>query len=104
MGESKIKLREIVNQDDIRKISITPRQDSVEKLCEVLKEKLELKFNFKLQYQHVDFNNELCNLTDITELPEKATLKVVNQSFPDFSSVGTSDTEIMSVASSERQN
>ena len=30
-----------------------------------------------MQYEDKDFENALCNLTDITELPEKATLKVI---------------------------
>lgn len=42
-----------------------------------LKEKLLLQYDFKLQYEDQDFNNALCNLTEITDLPERATLKIV---------------------------
>lgn len=44
-----------------------------------LKEKLELKLDFQLQYEDPDFDNELCNLIDQKELPEKATIKIIQQ-------------------------
>lgn len=36
-----------------------------------------MQHDFILQYEDKDFDNALCNLTHITVLPEKATLKVI---------------------------
>ncbi|KAL2082779.1 hypothetical protein ACEWY4_022597 [Coilia grayii] len=66
----------ILSPDNIRKLSI-PTPSSVEELSAVLREKLQIMGNFVIQYEDPDFNNELCTLHDITELPkEKATLRI----------------------------
>lgn len=36
-----------------------------------------MDYNFCLQYEDPEFNNELCNLTDLSELPKKATIRIV---------------------------
>lgn len=70
-------LLRIINEDDIRKLILNERPDSIEDLKMQLKEKLSLQYDFKLQYEDQDFNNTLCNLTEITDLHEKATLKII---------------------------
>lgn len=51
---------------------------SVEKLYQILKANLGHRGRFILQFEDPDFNNQLCNLTDIKDLPtEWATLKVL---------------------------
>ncbi|KAG9276958.1 hypothetical protein AMEX_G6936 [Astyanax mexicanus] len=72
----KMLLRVVLSPNDIRKISIsTP--SSVEELVTVLCEKLQIERGFVLQYEDPDFNYELCNLNDISELPpDKATLRL----------------------------
>jgi len=69
-------LRVILSPDNIRKLSI-PTPSSIEELSAVLCEKLQIMGSFVIQYEDPDFNNELCTLHDITELPkDKATLRI----------------------------
>lgn len=42
-----------------------------------LKGALQANYSITLQYQDPEFNNELCNLTDLSGLPEKPTIKVI---------------------------
>ncbi|XP_028436319.1 uncharacterized protein LOC114557165 [Perca flavescens] len=71
-------LRIIVSENDIRRLSIEDVPSSVEELYQVLRTKLGLRGGFILQFEDPDFNNQLCNLTDIKELPlGRATLKVL---------------------------
>lgn len=61
-------------------------------------------FNFSLQYEDKDFDNALCNLTDISALQDRATVKIIPvleltpvdvvETFND--SASTADTEILS--------
>lgn len=62
-----------------------------------------------LQYQDPEFNNELCNLTDLSEIPEKPTkiipvieLVPVNETCTDTSS--QADTDILSITSLDRSS
>ena len=107
----KMTLRVILTEADIRKVILNTRPSTVEELISKLKESLGLQYNFSLQYQDPEFNNELCNLTDTEELPEKPTVKVLpvlelvpgpaDEVFSDTTS--TADTEILSHSSQERQ-
>lgn len=101
--DQRLVLRVVINEEDIRKLTLSGKPDSVEALQVQLKEKLALLYNFNLQYEDPDFNNALCNLTDISDLPEKATLKIIPHltplSTPGTSTPGTSDTEILSTSS-----
>ena len=45
--------------------------ESVEDLKNILRENLVLQGNFTLQYEDPDFNNELCNLITMAELPHE---------------------------------
>lgn len=57
---------------------MTKRPESVEQLLDELWEKLELEGDFSVQYEDPDFENALCNLIDMEELPvEKAVLHIV---------------------------
>ncbi|XP_070840006.1 sterile alpha motif domain-containing protein 3-like [Chaetodon trifascialis] len=61
-----------------RKVAIPEVPESVEELQNILKEKLELQGSFRLQYEDSDFNNALCNLIDIHDLPpERAILHIL---------------------------
>ncbi|XP_060770122.1 lactation elevated protein 1 homolog B isoform X3 [Neoarius graeffei] len=67
-------LRVIVSPQEIRRATLQDVPPSVDELCMVLG----LRGNFLLQFEDPDFGNELCNLTDIKDLPtERATLKVL---------------------------
>lgn len=73
----KLLLRVVINEDDIRKLTLNERPHSVEDLQLELKNKLLLQYEFKLQYEDQDFSNALCNLTDMKDLPERATVKII---------------------------
>ena len=61
-----------------RKVAIPEVPESVEELQNILKEKLELQGSVTLQYEDSDFNNALCNLIDIHDLPpERAILHIL---------------------------
>jgi len=90
-------LRVIVCDNDIRKIVLPMKPQTVDSLLEQLEEKLGLQYKFALQFEDPDFNNSLVNLTDITDLPDKPTLKIV--SFVTTPTHSTADTEVLSVAS-----
>lgn len=98
-----LKLRVIINDGDIRKITVPTRPASVEDFTMSLKEKLQLAYDFTLQYEDPDFGNALCNLTDMGDLPNKATLKIFPWVLlvPSDTSPCTTDTEMMSSGSFE---
>ncbi len=90
-------LRVIVRENDIRKITLPVKLQTVDSLLEQLKEKLGLQYKFSLQFEDPDISNSLVNLTDIADLPDKPTLKIVSLMTTPTSS--TAETEILSVAS-----
>lgn len=70
--------RVIVSPEEIRRVTLESVPESVKELCEVLRSDLGLRGNFILQFQDPEFENELCNLTNIKDLPtDRATLKVL---------------------------
>lgn len=105
--DQKLMLRIVIDDDDIRKLTLNKRPDSVEELKTQLRDELSLQYDFRLQYEDPDFNNALCNLTQITDLPERATLKVIPLVLLELTSLSsstqesdcsTADTEILSAA------
>lgn len=61
-----------------RKVMLPEVPESVENLQNILRENLELQGSFTLQYEDPDFNNALCNLINIHELPpERAILHIL---------------------------
>ncbi|CAG5994542.1 unnamed protein product, partial [Menidia menidia] len=88
-------LRVIVSESEIRRLSIEDIPSSVEELYQVLRTNLALRGGFILQFEDPDFKNQLCNLTDIKDLPvDRATLKVLFTA--DDSSDSTLDTGSLS--------
>lgn len=75
--EQKLTMRVIVSEGDIRKMTMNPRPYIPEDLISWLKGTLQTNYNFTLQYQDPEFNNELCNLKDLSELPDKPTIKII---------------------------
>ncbi|KAK7886515.1 hypothetical protein WMY93_026136 [Mugilogobius chulae] len=75
--QQKITLRVILTESDIRKVILPIKPSTVEDLISILKSTLDFQCNFVLQYADPDFNDQLCNLTDIQQLQEKATLKII---------------------------
>ncbi|XP_042580921.1 uncharacterized protein LOC109047373 isoform X2 [Cyprinus carpio] len=106
MAESqKLLLRVYIAPDIAHKMTLSTRPSTVEELITVIKEKFRprLDFDFNLQYEDPDFGGQLCFLTDISELPEKAVLKV-HRSETDAGSASTSDTEILPYAPERLQS
>ncbi|KAL1273015.1 hypothetical protein QQF64_028877 [Cirrhinus molitorella] len=75
--DSPMILRVILTEADIRKIRLTTKPCSVDDLISCLKTSLALEYNFTLQFQDPDFNNDLVNLTNLSELPPKPTVKII---------------------------
>ncbi|XP_058481952.1 transmembrane protein 68 isoform X1 [Solea solea] len=97
-------LRVIVSAQEIRRVSLQNIPPSVDELCTVLCNTLDLRGSFVLQYEDPDFGNELCNLTDIKDLPaDKATLKVLF-TFSGPLSDSTLDTASLTSQSSSRDS
>ncbi|XP_058264494.1 uncharacterized protein LOC131364978 [Hemibagrus wyckioides] len=92
----KLLLRVYIASDIAHKMTFSTRPTTVEELITAIREKFRpcLDFDFSLQYEDPDFGGQLCFLTDISELPEKAVLKI-HRSESDASSAATSDTEIL---------
>lgn len=89
--------RVIIHENDIRKITLPDKPDTLDSLVQQLEEKLGLQYKFSLQYEDPDFNNALVSLTDIDDLPEKPTLKII--SLVTTPTQSTADTEILSLSS-----
>ncbi|KAJ8352112.1 hypothetical protein SKAU_G00235880 [Synaphobranchus kaupii] len=90
----------IVHDNDIRKITLHGKPQTLDSLVDQLEEKLGLQYKFSLQYEDPDFNNALVNLTDIADLPDKPTLKIITLvPTPTPSTASTDDTEILSFSS-----
>lgn len=85
-----MRLRVVLAPDNIRRLDILQNLTSVEHLKTILQERLEIKDDFLIQFEDPEFGNELCNLTNITELPpERAVLKII-QKVPEESELETS--------------
>ncbi|KAF1387306.1 hypothetical protein PFLUV_G00104040 [Perca fluviatilis] len=108
--QQNITMRVIVSEGDIRKMT-TKRPDTLDDLIGWLKGTLQANYSFTLQYQDPEFNNALCNLTNLSELPEKPTIKIIpmielvpisgdTEPYSDTSS--QADTEILSSSSLDR--
>ena len=70
-------LRIILSKDDIRKIQIDSLPETLDEFYSFLKSKLGLEGDLVVQYEDREFDNELCNLVSLSDLPEgKATLKI----------------------------
>ncbi|XP_028666317.1 sterile alpha motif domain-containing protein 3-like [Erpetoichthys calabaricus] len=86
-------LRIILSPDDIRRIRVDSMPETVGDLLLILKTKLGLDGDIVVQFQDPDFDNELCNLSSISELPkDKATLKVNRKPFESYHGDVTLDT------------
>ncbi|GAA6101495.1 sterile alpha motif domain-containing protein 3-like [Tachysurus ichikawai] len=92
-------LRVIVTDHDIRKVTLPSKPQTLDSLIEQLGQHLDLPYTFSLQYEDTEFNNALVNLTDIADLPDKPTLKVI--SLVTSPTPSQADTDIISVTSQE---
>ena len=74
-----MKLRVILSENDIRKLTLDRSPESVENLITIMKEKYSLDGNtdWVVQYEDPDFRNKLCNLDHIDELKDSYTIKLL---------------------------
>lgn len=56
---------------------MTTRPDTLGVLIDWREATLQSNYSFARQYQDREFYNELCNLTDLSDLPEKPTIKII---------------------------
>lgn len=107
----KMTMRVIFCEADIRKLTLETRPTTIEDLKSKLQVSLGLQYSFDLQFQDPEFNYELCNLTDVSDLPDKPTVKIIP--LLELSPIGSgavsedchssADTEILSGSPMERQ-
>ncbi|KAM8766835.1 uncharacterized protein AB9X84_005935 [Acanthopagrus schlegelii] len=94
-------LRVIVSETEIRRLPFEGTPSSVAELHQMLRTNLGLMGRFIIQFEDPDFNNQLCNLTDIKDLPdERATLKVLFTA-DDFSDSTLDTSSLPSVSSGD---
>lgn len=76
-------LHVILADDNIQRVRIESLPETVDELKIQLKDLLNLDGEMVIQFQDPEFNNEFCNLTDISELPkERLKLKVMIKAPP----------------------
>uniref|UniRef100_A0A3Q1HM00 PB1 domain-containing protein n=1 Tax=Acanthochromis polyacanthus TaxID=80966 RepID=A0A3Q1HM00_9TELE len=110
-ASEKMTMSVIFSEADIRKLTLETRPTTTEDLKSMLQVSLGLQYSFDLQFQDPEFNYELCNLTDISDLPDKPTLKIIpllelspiESSAPSEDHHSSADTESLLVSSMERQ-
>ncbi|XP_071350986.1 sterile alpha motif domain-containing protein 3-like isoform X2 [Trachinotus anak] len=114
--QQRLLVRVILTEADIRKVELKTKPATVDLLIDSVKDALQINYSFSLQFKDPSFDNELCNLTDISELPERPTLKIipvlslVEVPIPGLTSseqlsdtFSQADTDILSGSSQERQ-
>ena len=93
----------ILDEVNAEKLNLHSRPETVNALILDLKNKLDLNYDFCLQFQDPEFDHVLCNLVNIEDLPSIATVKLVKVTELDLSSASTDDTVLLSdIESPER--
>lgn len=91
-----VKLRVILDDVNAERLILPTRPETVNALILEVKDKLNLAYDFRLQFQDPEFDNALCNLVNIEDLPSKATIKILRVIESDLSSTSTDDTSLLS--------
>uniref|UniRef100_A0A3B3TBI3 Uncharacterized protein n=1 Tax=Paramormyrops kingsleyae TaxID=1676925 RepID=A0A3B3TBI3_9TELE len=93
-----LKLRVILDDLNAERLTLPSRPETVNALIFEVKNKLNLTYlyDFRLQFQDPEFDNALCNLVNIEDLPSKASIKIVKLVDFDVSSNSTDDTVLLS--------
>ena len=60
----------MISKEEARRVQLSHVPETVDALMDVIKEKLQLQGDFSLQFEDPDFQNALCNLSEISELPD----------------------------------
>ena len=91
-----LKLRVILDDVNAERLILPSRPETINALISEVKSKLNLLYEFRLQFQDPEFDNALCNLVNMEDLPSKATIQVVRLIEADLSSTSTDDTVLLS--------
>lgn len=91
-----LKLRVVLDDVNAERLILPSRPETVNALIFEVKNKLNLDYDFRLQFQDPEFDNALCNLVNMEDLPSKATIKIVRFVELDLSSTSTDDTVLLS--------
>lgn len=91
-----IKLRVILDEVNAERLNLLSCPETVNALILELKNKMNLNYDFRLQFEDPEFGNALCNLVNIEDLPSKATVKIVRVTDSDLSSTSTDETVLLS--------
>lgn len=101
-----LKLRVIFGDDNAERLTLPSRPETVDALIFQIKQKWDLAYDFRLQFEDPEFDNALFNLVNMEDLPSsKATIKIVQLVELDLCSTSTDDTVLLSdnTDSPERQ-
>ncbi len=91
-----LKLRVILDDVNAERLILPSHPETVNDLIFEVKNKLKLAYDFHLQFQDPEFDNALCNLVNIEDLPSKVTIKIVRFVDLDLSSTSTDETVLLS--------
>ncbi|XP_038129287.1 uncharacterized protein LOC119775391 [Cyprinodon tularosa] len=94
-AKESLKLRIILDTDNAERLILSSRPSSVQALIDEIKTRLKLTFDFRLQFHDPDFDNALCNLVKIEDLPGTASIKVVRLLDLDRISTSTDETILL---------
>ncbi|XP_076613244.1 uncharacterized protein LOC143336788 [Chaetodon auriga] len=91
-----LKLRVILDDINAERLILPSRPETVPAFISEMKDKLNLTYDFRLQFEDPEFNNAVNNLVNMEDLPAKATIKIVRVTESDLSSTSTDDTLLLS--------
>lgn len=73
-----LKLRVIFGDDKAERLTLPSRPKTVDALIFQIKQKWDLAYDFRLQFEDPEFDNALISLVNMEDLPSsKATIKIV---------------------------
>ncbi|KAL6483860.1 hypothetical protein MHYP_G00087320 [Metynnis hypsauchen] len=75
-------LRVVISSGEARRVQLSQVPESVARLIDALREKLQLQGEFSLQFEDPDFGNALCVLSDISELPQERAVLHIQRNIP----------------------
>lgn len=100
----------MISKEEARRVQLSQVPETMDALIDVIKEKFQLQGDFSLQFEDPDFQNALCSLSEISELPDSRAVphikwKKVSQPVEyDSQSLGSiSSLDTVSLSSSESQ-
>ncbi|KAG9329019.1 hypothetical protein JZ751_008405 [Albula glossodonta] len=79
MATDVLKLRVILDEVNAERVILPSRPETVQALISEMKDKLNLTYDFRLQFEDPEFDNALNNLVNMEDLPAKATVKLYSE-------------------------